>query len=148
MPIHLFICMPACLSICLPACLSVCLPACLSVCLPVSLSVCLPAWPSLGDHVSSVLLSAFACLTLLSLAVFLQCYAICFTCWVPVGLAVLHHSSRSATFKFEDLSVVGAYLVNVAVKQPSSHCRDLDTAQRLWEETNSQIQKALASQTM
>ncbi|KAL0030577.1 hypothetical protein WJX79_005883 [Trebouxia sp. C0005] len=42
----------------------------------------------------------------------------------------------------------GAYLVNVAVKQPSSHCRDLVTAQRLWEETSSQIQKALACQTM
>ncbi|DBB15688.1 hypothetical protein WJX82_002856 [Trebouxia sp. C0006] len=42
----------------------------------------------------------------------------------------------------------GAYLVNVAVKQPSSHCRDLETAQRLWEETSSQIQKALDNQTM
>ena len=44
--------------------------------------------------------------------------------------------------------LAGAYLVNVAVKQPSSHWRDLETAQRLWEETSSQIQKALDNQTM
>jgi len=100
LPACLSVCLPACLpvslSACLPACQSVCLPACLSVCLPACLPVSLSAWPSLGDHVSSVLLSAFACLTLLSLAVFLQCYAICFTCWVPLRLAVLHHSSRSS----------------------------------------------------
>lgn len=38
----------------------------------------------------------------------------------------------------------GAYLVNVAVKQPSSHCRDPAVAERLWEETDRQIKAALS----
>ena len=38
----------------------------------------------------------------------------------------------------------GAYLVNVAVKQPSSHCRDPAVAERLWDETDRQIKAALA----
>lgn len=38
----------------------------------------------------------------------------------------------------------GAYLVNVAVKQPCSHCKDPAVAARLWDETDLQIKAALA----
>ena len=41
-------------------------------------------------------------------------------------------------------STAGAYLVNVAVKQPSSHCRNPAVAERLWDETDRQIKVALA----